>query len=119
MSDRYAVIGHPIAHSNSPLIHAAFAQQTNQDLEYERLLAPLDDFRGTLNAFLLSGGCGANVTLPFKEEALALADEASERAKAAGAANTLHRRGDRLYADNTDGIGLVKDIEVNQRFALK
>ncbi|HKO87027.1 MAG TPA: shikimate dehydrogenase [Burkholderiales bacterium] len=119
MSDRYAVIGHPIAHSRSPQIHAAFARQTHQDLRYDRLLAPLEDFAGTLSAFFSDGGCGANVTVPFKEEAFELAHEHSARASAAGAANTLSFREGRIVADNTDGAGLVRDITINQSFPLK
>lgn len=118
MSDRYAVIGHPIAHSKSPQIHAAFARQTQQDLRYERLLAPLEDFRGTLNAFFADGGRGANVTVPFKEEAFELADERSARAEAAGAANILSLVGGQILADNTDGAGLVRDITVNHAYML-
>src|SRR5688572_3287968 len=89
MSDLYAVVGHPVAHSKSPFIHAAFARQTQQDLRYERLLAPLEGFRATVDAFRAAGGCGLNITLPFKEEAFTLADERTDRARAAGAANTL------------------------------
>lgn len=118
MTDRYAVIGHPIAHSRSPQIHAAFARQTQQELHYERLLAPLEDFAGTLRAFRASGAKGANITLPFKEEAFALADERSERAQAAGAANTLSFEDGCVHADNTDGEGLVRDIVRNQAFSL-
>ncbi|HKY01447.1 MAG TPA: shikimate dehydrogenase [Burkholderiales bacterium] len=119
MSDRYAVIGNPVAHSKSPTIHAAFAQQTGQQLVYEKILAPLDDFCGTVNAFRQNGGRGLNVTLPFKEEALILADDASARANAAGAANTLRFDVDRVYADNTDGVGLVQDIQGNRAFSLQ
>lgn len=111
MSDRYAVIGHPIAHSRSPAIHAAFARQTGQDIEYERLLAPLDGFKSTVARFQAEGGKGLNVTLPFKLEAWQLADHLSERARAAGVANTLRFEGTRIAADNTDGIGLVTDMQ--------
>ena len=113
MTDRYVVIGNPIAHSKSPQIHAAFAQQTGQDLTYERLLAPLDGFAATLGAFARDGGKGANVTVPFKLEAFALADERSERALRAGACNTLARRGAGWFGDNTDGVGVVRDLAVN------
>jgi shikimate dehydrogenase len=112
--DRYAVIGNPIAHSKSPQIHAAFARATGQDLSYERLLAPLDGFAATAAQFARDGGRGLNVTVPFKLEALALADTASERAQAAGACNTLRREGARWYADNTDGAGSVRDLRVTQ-----
>ncbi|WP_126446118.1 shikimate dehydrogenase [Sulfuricystis multivorans] len=111
MTDRYAVIGNPIAHSKSPLIHAAFARQTGQDVSYEAILAPLEDFAATVSAFRAAGGRGANVTVPFKLEALALADKPTERARLAGAANTLRFDADGIFADNTDGIGLVRDLE--------
>jgi len=113
MSDRYAVIGHPIAHSKSPAIHAAFARSTGQDLVYERLLAPLDGFRATVERFAAEGGLGLNVTIPFKLEAFAVAATISERARLAGAVNTLRREGDVWHADNTDGVGLVRDIVAN------
>jgi shikimate dehydrogenase (EC 1.1.1.25) len=117
MTDRYAVIGNPIAHSKSPLIHAAFARQTGQDLEYGRLLGALDDFAGDVSRFLAAGGRGLNVTLPFKEQAFALAEERSERAELAGAVNTLIRLKDgRLRGDNTDGVGLVRDLACNHGF---
>jgi shikimate dehydrogenase len=108
--DRYAVIGNPVAHSRSPEIHAAFARQTSDDIRYERLLAPLDGFAATVAAFRVAGGRGANVTLPFKEEAFRLADSLSERAQAGGAVNTLRFENDVMQGDNTDGIGLVRDI---------
>ena len=113
MTDRYTVIGNPIAHSKSPEIHAAFARQTGQDLSYERLLAPLDGFAATAMQFALEGGRGANVTVPFKLEAFALAREVSPRAEHAGACNTLAWRGTHWYGDNTDGVGLVRDLTVN------
>jgi len=115
MSDRYAVIGHPIAHSRSPLIHGLFARATGQDMSYEAIdggAAP-DGFARALAAFRAAGGRGVNVTLPFKLDALRLADEASEDARLAGAANTLSFEGGRVRATNTDGIGLVRDITAN------
>jgi shikimate dehydrogenase len=118
MSDHYAVIGHPIAHSKSPDIHARFAAQTRQDLSYERLLAPLDGFAATVKTFVGQGGKGANVTVPFKLEAHALATALTERARAAGAVNTLKFDGDAILGDNTDGIGLVADIVRNAGIAL-
>ena len=103
MTDRYAVIGNPIAHSKSPLIHAAFARATGQDLEYGRILGDRADFEGEVRRFLDSGGQGLNVTVPFKEQAWELADELSPRATIAGAVNTLIRLPDgRLRGDNTD-----------------
>ena len=119
MTDRYVVIGHPIAHSQSPRIHAMFAAQTGQDITYEKLLAPVDGFAESVKAFIDEGGRGANVTLPFKLEAYELADEVSERAHHARAANTLSFSGEQISADNTDGIGLVRDIEINLDFDLK
>lgn len=110
MTDRYAVIGHPIAHSKSPLIHAWFAEQTGQDMRYETILAPRDGFAAAVQDFVRGGGRGMNVTLPFKEEASRFATHLSERARAAGAVNTLAFRGGEVHGDNTDGIGLVRDI---------
>lgn len=111
--DRYAVIGHPVAHSKSPLIHRAFAAQTGQTLSYEALLAPLDGFADTVAAFRREGGRGANVTVPFKLEAHALCDTLSPRAQMAGAVNTLSFRNGEIFGDNTDGAGLVRDLSVN------
>lgn len=111
MTDRYAVIGHPIAHSKSPAIHAAFAAQTAQDLSYEALLAPLDGFAAAVAQFRAQGGRGMNITVPFKEEAWQLADRLTERARLAGAVNTLVF-GEDVLGDNTDGAGLVRDLEV-------
>jgi len=118
--DRYAVIGHPVAHSLSPLIHATFARQTGQHLHYERIDAAPGEFAAALREFLLSGGKGLSVTLPFKEEAYALCHVLAPRAKKARAVNTLfvHEDGT-LAGDNTDGIGLVKDLRQNHRLALK
>jgi len=118
MTDRYAVIGNPIAHSKSPQIHAVFARQTGQDIEYTRLLAPPDGFRGTVESFRAAGGRGANVTVPFKLEAFDLADEVSQRAKDAQAANFLNFDGGRIRADNTDGAGLTRDITGNLGFSM-
>ncbi|UKE85198.1 shikimate dehydrogenase [Pectobacterium colocasium] len=112
----FAVFGNPIAHSKSPRIHELFAAQTGITLTYERVLAPLDDFEQMLRQYFLSGAGGANVTAPFKERAFAEADERSECAALAGAVNTLKRLNDgRLFGDNTDGIGLLSDL---QRLAL-
>lgn len=111
MTGRYALIGHPVAHSKSPWIHQRFARATSQDMEYGLLEAPLDRFAETVEAFRASGGKGLNVTLPFKEQAFAWCRTATARASLARAANTLvldERRG-----DNTDGIGLVRDLTVN------
>lgn len=110
---RYAVIGNPVEHSRSPQIHQAFAAQRHQTLVYERLLAPLDGFAETVRAFFAGGGKGANITVPFKEEAFRLCDELTERAQQAGAVNTLWMAHDKLHGDNTDGVGLVNDIRRN------
>ncbi|MGH8435523.1 MAG: shikimate dehydrogenase [Pseudomonas sp.] len=116
--DRYGVFGNPIGHSKSPLIHRLFAEQTHQQLTYETLLAPLDDFSGFARAFFQTGK-GANVTVPFKEQAYRLADSLSARARRAGAVNTLSKLADgRLLGDNTDGAGLVRDLTVNAGFSL-
>ncbi len=118
MTDRYVVIGHPIAHSRSPEIHAAFARETGQAMSYQRMLAPLDGFQVTVEAFRASGGRGANVTLPFKLEAFRYANELTERARQAGAVNTLKFHGAQILGDNTDGVGLCKDIVVNLKMPL-
>jgi shikimate dehydrogenase len=116
--DRYAVIGNPVMHSKSPEIHARFAAQTGQQLIYERLLAPLDGFAQTVRDFVCAGAKGANVTVPFKLEAHALATSLTERARAAGAVNTLKFDGDTIVGDNTDGVGLVTDIVRNAGVAI-
>lgn len=113
MTDRYAVFGNPIAHSKSPRIHALFAAQTEQDMDYAALLAPLDGFAAAVRDFMAAGGKGANVTVPFKEEAFRLATELAPRARAAGAVNTLSFDGAAIRGDNTDGAGLVRDLKAN------
>ncbi|CAM3030241.1 shikimate dehydrogenase [Shewanella amazonensis] len=111
MTDRFAVFGNPISHSKSPQIHAMFAKETGQTLTYEAILAPLDGFAEAVTAFMAAGGCGANVTVPFKEQAFTLCDELSDDARIAGAVNTLIKLPDgRLRGDNTDGMGLVADL---------
>ena len=89
MTDQYAVIGNPIEHSKSPLIHAAFAKQTKQDLNYERILGDLEEFEDDVHEFISNGGKGLNVTVPFKEKAFRMAEHLSERALSAGAVNTV------------------------------
>ena len=120
MTEKYAVIGNPIEHSKSPQIHAAFAEQTGQDIEYGRILGDMEDFYGDVRDFVEAGGKGLNVTVPFKERAWQLVNERSEHAKRAGAVNTIivleHGR---LRGDNTDGIGLVRDLEQNHGFNLE
>lgn len=117
--DRYVVFGNPIAHSKSPILHRLFAEQTGQTMQYETLLAPLDDFTGCASAFFQQGR-GANVTLPFKEEAYCMVDQLTARARRAGAVNTLSKQADgSLVGDNTDGAGLVRDLTVNAGLSLK
>ena len=117
--DRYVVFGNPIAHSKSPVLHRLFAEQTGQAMHYDTLLAPLDDFAGCATEFFLQGR-GANVTVPFKEDAYRLADQLTARAQRAGAVNTLSKLADgSLLGDNTDGAGLVRDLTVNAGFSLK
>ncbi|SAL55282.1 shikimate dehydrogenase [Caballeronia telluris] len=116
MSDQYAVIGSPIGHTKSPLIHGLFAQETRQDMSYTAIEGPLepqDAFAATVRAFIAAGGKGMNVTAPFKLKAFAMADERSERAELAGAANALSFKDGRIIAENFDGVGLLRDIEVN------
>jgi len=113
MTDRYAVIGNPIGHSKSPLIHGSFAKDTRQDLEYGLIESTPDAFVAAVDAFRAAGGCGMNVTTPFKVQAYELAAERLPRAKLAGAANALKFDDGRIVADNFDGVGLVNDIERN------
>lgn len=113
MFDLYAVIGNPISHSKSPLIHAAFARQTDQSMQYETRLAPLDGFELAVENFRQQGGKGLNVTVPFKLEAHRLSTHLTERARIAQAVNTLQFKNDEILGDNTDGIGLIRDIESN------
>src|SRR6185295_1895740 len=118
MSERYAVIGHPVAHSKSPFIHAEFARATRQDIEYRRIEAPLDGFRRTADEFRAAGGKGLNVTLPFKGQAFVYCAQASDRARASQAVNTLDFR-EPTFGDNTDGVGLVRDLSRNLHFDLR
>ena len=118
MTDKYAVIGHPVSHSKSPLIHTMFAEQTGQDISYEAILAPLDGFAKTIQHLRDAGYKGCNITVPFKHEAYALANEYSNSASTAHAVNTLIFNGGKITGDNTDGIGLVNDIEKNLRCKL-
>jgi shikimate dehydrogenase len=119
MTDHYAVFGNPIAHSRSPRIHAMFAEQTGERIDYQARLATRDGFAAALQDFIADGGRGANVTVPFKLEAHALATQLSPRAEAAGAVNTLSFDGGKILGDNTDGIGLVRDLMQNHHCKLK
>jgi shikimate dehydrogenase len=119
MTDKYAVIGNPVSHSKSPQIHKLFAQQTGQDISYEAILAPLDGFAATIERLRKDGYKGCSVTVPFKFEAFQAATQLSERAQAAKAVNTLKFDDHTIFGDNTDGVGLVRDIENNLGFPLK
>jgi shikimate dehydrogenase len=114
-ADRYAVVGHPIEHSRSPLIHQMFARQTGQHLVYETIDAEPASFETAVRRFGAAGGKGLNVTVPHKQAAAALVDQISEPAHAAGAVNTITIEGTKLRGDNTDGVGFMRDVTVNQR----
>ena len=119
-TSKYAVFGNPVKHSKSPLIHAAFAEQFGHDLEYRAVRVEIAAFERAVRGFFASGGCGLNVTVPFKTEASALADSQSERSRLAGASNFLQQdEQGRICADNTDGLGLVRDMVVNQGWSLQ
>ena len=118
--DKYAVFGNPVRHSKSPWIHAAFARQCDQAMQYRAVLVDPDGFRAAADGFFAAGGKGLNVTVPFKQEACEFADELSPRARTAGAVNTLKRGDDgTVYGDNTDGIGLVRDMVANLGWSLR
>ena len=118
MIDRYAVFGHPIAHSKSPDIHAAFARQTGQVLSYEAILAPLDGFIASVTHFRETGGCGANITVPFKQQAYNWCHQRTPRAEVAGAVNTVMFKNHTVLGDNTDGAGLITDLQQNLQFVI-
>jgi shikimate dehydrogenase len=118
MTDRYAVIGNPISHSKSPLIHKLFAEQTAQDMSYETIEAPLDGFAATVQRLRAEGYKGCNVTVPFKFEAFKLCDRLGDRARDAKAVNTLLFQDGQILGANTDGAGLLADIEKNLGFKL-
>ena len=118
MTDRYAVFGNPVAHSKSPQIHTLFARQTGEDISYDAILGPVDGFESSVRDFIVKGGRGANVTVPFKEQAFRLSTQQTERAKAAKAVNTLIFSAREIVGDNTDGAGLVTDIQVSQKFLI-
>jgi shikimate dehydrogenase len=117
--DRYAVIGHPIAHSKSPIIHQLFAQQTGQNIRYEALDVPPDQLQETLSNFFADGGHGLNVTVPHKTSVMELMDQLTPQARLAGAVNTITRlENGKLEGDNTDGIGLIADLRDNLHIEL-
>ena len=118
MTDRYAVIGNPIAHSKSPMIHGAFAQATVQDIEYIRIEGADATFNAQVDEFRKTGGLGMNVTAPFKLRAFEIATDRSERAQSAGAVNAMKFESGRIYAENFDGIGLTNDIQRNLGFPM-
>ncbi|MEZ0151664.1 MAG: shikimate dehydrogenase [Candidatus Reddybacter sp.] len=120
MTDQYAVFGNPIKHSRSPQIHSAFAELTGQDINYVSTLVEADQFQSAARNFFKDGGKGLNITVPFKQNAFTFADELSERARRAGAVNTLiHQNDGKILGDNTDGIGLVRDISTNLGWAIE
>jgi len=119
MTDRYAVVGNPVAHSLSPEIHAAFARETRQDIGYGKLLAPLDGFSAAIETFRAEGGKGVNVTVPFKFEALKFCNQPGPEASDAQAVNTLDFRDGKIFGHNTDGIGLVTDLESGLGFSVR
>jgi shikimate dehydrogenase len=116
---RFAVYGNPIKQSKSPIIHAAFAAQLGHRIEYRAGRVKLDDFSRSARAFFERGGAGLNVTVPFKPEAAAFADDLSPRARHAGAVNTLYPENGGIHGDNTDGLGLVRDMVVNLGWAVQ
>lgn len=117
--DRYGVVGYPVSHSRSPIIHRVFAQQTGQHLTYELLEVPPAELESAIRTFQRQGGRGLNITVPHKSEAVRLADELSDAARMAGAVNTLSISSDAIRGDNTDGVGLVRDLRKNHRVAIE
>jgi shikimate dehydrogenase len=119
LKKHFAVIGNPIHHSLSPQIHAAFAKENGLDIDYEAILSPLDQFKNTMHQLIQQKFTGANVTLPFKKEAYQLATTHSSHARIAEAVNTLEFKENEIIGHNTDGIGLVRDLEQNLNTQLK
>ena len=117
--DRYGVMGYPVSHSRSPVIHRLFALQTNQHIQYELLQVSPDKLETAVRQFQRTGGKGLNVTVPHKSEVAKLCDHLSERASTAGAVNTLSFRESEIHGDNTDGIGLLRDLAINQGITLE
>jgi shikimate dehydrogenase len=119
MTDRYAVIGNPLSHTKSPMIHSAFARGQQQDMAYTAIEAPRDGFEAAVERFRAEGGRGMNVTAPFKLAAFAMGTHQSPRARLAGAANAMKFEGDRIHVENFDGVGLVNDIQNNLGFSIQ
>ena len=117
--DDYAVMGNPIAHSKSPSIHTLFAEHTQQSILYTAIHVDMEGFTQAVGNFAAAGGKGLNITVPFKQEAWELVTERSERAERAGAVNTIKIEDDKLFGDNTDGVGLVNDLTINHGIDLK
>ncbi len=117
--DRYGVMGYPVSHSRSPVIHRLFALQTGQNMQYELLQVPPEKLESALRQFQSTGGKGLNITLPHKSEVAALADRLSERAEIAGAVNTVSFDDDGFVGDNTDGVGLMRDLKVNLNLTIE
>ena len=117
--DRYGVMGYPVSHSRSPVIHRLFALQTNQHIQYELLQVAPDKLETAVRQFQRTGGKGLNITVPHKSEVARLCDQLSEPASTAGAVNTLSFRNGEIHGDNTDGIGLLRDLAINQGIALE
>lgn len=117
--DRYGVMGYPVSHSRSPVIHRLFALQTTQNLQYELLQVSPEKLETAVRQFQRTGGKGLNITVPHKSEVTRLVDQTSERAATAGAVNTLTFKGGEIHGDNTDGIGLLRDLAVNLGISLE
>ena len=117
--DRYGVMGYPVSHSRSPVIHRLFALQTGQQMQYELLQVTPEKLETAVRQFQRTGGKGLNITVPHKRAVLELVDQLSERAATAGAVNTLAFEGSEIRGDNTDGIGLLRDLAINQGFAIE
>ena len=119
MTDKYAVVGNPIEHSISPLIHNLFAKELGHDISYEKIFSPIAEFNEVVSSFQKNGGLGMNVTVPFKQAASQLAVTCSERVCESGVANVLVLKRNTILADNTDGIGLLIDLQHNLRLSIR
>ena len=117
--DRYGVMGYPVSHSRSPVIHRLFALQTGENIQYELLQVTPDKLETAIRQFQRTGGMGLNITVPHKQEVVRVCDQLSEPARTAGAVNTLSFRGGAIHGDNTDGIGLLRDLTLNQAFSIE